>query len=748
MSELQKFSKGYLEKFHEPRLISGYSGKVCTDACFMMLEEIPSEDYRVTIKGYNEVLNLDDIENENDFYVDYTNNYIYFHKSKMGQTITVDDYYGIGLNFIGASRIIVRSNVTEDVIQTLEDLIEQAKLCLEAITTLGGATEVIEQLKEDTETGRKVDEQLQGTIKSGSATIQAIKDTGNKSFVVNKTDWTSTTNGYKYTLTHNLQSINLHVSMIDLTDNMAYPSQYKTINVNTIEIYAMEKIKANVVISARYYNGIGVNVGDKIVQEVVDARGGMTSLGDKIRDMDSSLEDIVNDKENRKCLYIKDYAKETTDITSILPQVLNLCYSNNYNLDLTGNWSITSTISITSPIKIHNGNLTIPSYESDGTNDFFVFSIESDNVELLNINATSSNDKIPRLNKRNSQNNGLGSNVYLVKSDGYNNITLDNCHSNYMSLASFENGENILINNPILKMFEMGFYFYNCNNIKINNIICQESTDVNSIYYHLIYSIESDNFDIDGIKITSNGTSDFFVNDILHFYNPSSTATAKGNNINVKNVYINGNFNRVAQVNLHENVIFDNINGTVRTHVMLVNRDIKNIQLNNSNITVTIKEKDKGIIYSSDFDAENEIICNNTIFTITSNDGGGVLATSNVEYNNCIFKTSETFSIAKSLNTGYVKCNGCKFITSLDIKDMFNGDTGIYEYFNCEFICNNKSEYINYNFSETINIKIINSFFTCNKKIFNTSIVNHNAIVHNSIGFVNGTVVKYTYPTV
>ena len=308
MSELQKFSKGYLEKFHEPRLISGYSGKVCTDACFMMLEEIPSEDYRVTIKGYNEVLNLDDIENENDFYVDYTNNYIYFHKSKLGKTITVDDYYGIGLNFIGASRIIVRSNVTEDVIQTLEDLIEQAKLCLEAITTLGGATEVIEQLKEDTETGRKVDKQLQDTIKSGNATVQAIKDTGNKSFIVNKTDWTSTTNGYKYTLTHNLKSINLHVSMIDLTDNMAYPSQYKIINVNTIEVYAMEKIKANVVISARYYNGLGENVGDKIVQEVVDARVGMTSLGDKIRDMDKQLTNVnssLEDKANEVDLQVE-----------------------------------------------------------------------------------------------------------------------------------------------------------------------------------------------------------------------------------------------------------------------------------------------------------------------------------------------------------------------------------------------------------------------------------------------------------
>lgn len=296
MSKLQKFRKGYLEKFHEPRLISGYSGKVCTDACFMMLEEIPSEYHRVTIKGYNEVLNLNDIKNENDFYVDYTNNYIYFHKSKLGKTITVDDYYGIGLNFIGASRIIVRSNVTEDVIQTLEDLIEQAKLYLEAITTLGGATEVIEQLKEDTETGIEVDKQLQNTIKSGNATIQSIKNTGNKSFIVNKTDWTSTTNGYKYTLTHNLQSIDLHVSMIDLTDNMAYPSQYKIINVNTIEVYAIEQIKANIVISARYYNGLGENVGDKIVQEVVDARGGMISLGDKIRDMNKQLVTEIDNK--------------------------------------------------------------------------------------------------------------------------------------------------------------------------------------------------------------------------------------------------------------------------------------------------------------------------------------------------------------------------------------------------------------------------------------------------------------------
>ena len=63
-------------------------------------------------------------QEENDYFVDYTSCVVYFHKSKMGQSRAITDYWGMGLNFLGATRIITRISTDGRIIETLDDVIK------------------------------------------------------------------------------------------------------------------------------------------------------------------------------------------------------------------------------------------------------------------------------------------------------------------------------------------------------------------------------------------------------------------------------------------------------------------------------------------------------------------------------------------------------------------------------------------------------------------------------------------------
>ena len=272
MVTLERFEKGYLELFHAPRLIEGYTAKVITDACFLILEEIPCEEYRVNIDGYNEVLNLGDIQEENDYFVDYTNCIVYFHGSKMGKNITITDYWGMGLNFIGANRIITRISADGRIIETLDDVIS-------------AYPDLLNKLQE----AREKIVIIQGLL-------DRIVPTQNPDFTVGKTNWVEfTQNGqtfYKYTLTHNLHSRNLIVSMMNLDTNMNMPSPaFSYDNENKITVYSVERINAKYVICSKYYYG-AENLNSEIIQEVRDSRFGKGSLNQKIAEMCTFMDNI------------------------------------------------------------------------------------------------------------------------------------------------------------------------------------------------------------------------------------------------------------------------------------------------------------------------------------------------------------------------------------------------------------------------------------------------------------------------
>ena len=272
MVTLERFEKGYLELFHAPRLIEGYTAKVITDACFLILEEIPCEEYRVNIDGYNEVLNLGDIQEENDYFVDYTNCIVYFHGSKMGKNITITDYWGMGLNFLGATRIITRISADGRSIETLDDVIS-------------AYPDLLNKLQE----AREIIVIIQGLL-------DKIVPTQNPDFTVGKTNWVEfTQNGekfYKYTLTHNLHSRNLIVSMMNLDTSMNMPSPaFSYDDENKITVYSVERVNAKYVICSKYYYG-AENLNSEIIQEVRDARFGKGSLNQKIAEMCTFMDNV------------------------------------------------------------------------------------------------------------------------------------------------------------------------------------------------------------------------------------------------------------------------------------------------------------------------------------------------------------------------------------------------------------------------------------------------------------------------
>lgn len=93
----------------------------------VFLLEIPDELYRVRITGMFEInyeafikKNLD----KNEFYVDYTNGFVYFHASREAETVSVV-YKGRGLILYPSSRIVHYDST--DSTETLYEIIEKSK---------------------------------------------------------------------------------------------------------------------------------------------------------------------------------------------------------------------------------------------------------------------------------------------------------------------------------------------------------------------------------------------------------------------------------------------------------------------------------------------------------------------------------------------------------------------------------------------------------------------------------------------
>lgn len=140
----------------------------------VVLNQLPDEFHGIYIDGYTEVYDIEKVS-INNYKVDYANGVIYFHPNNIGKILNVN-YYGIGHTLLSASRIYTKYDKNGNVLETLEELLDKAKLYIEAIETLGGAVEVINELEQDITNGTSLHENLLEDISTGSAVRDDLEE--------------------------------------------------------------------------------------------------------------------------------------------------------------------------------------------------------------------------------------------------------------------------------------------------------------------------------------------------------------------------------------------------------------------------------------------------------------------------------------------------------------------------------------------------------------------------------------------
>ena len=295
----------YCDYRDEPCQIKGYKAPILLETTFLILNEIPSRNHDVYISGYNQVFNQDEIINENDFWVDYIHGLIYFHESKMGQKITIDEYFGLGNMLIDATRVVTKVDDRGNIVQVLEDLLEAYP---NLIAKLEEAIIMCERLELDME--------------KLNALWEKVTRTQNPSFTINTSQWVLDdvyTEGtrYYYNLTHNCNSYNIIVTGYNQDTNISMGTiPFKTTGENTIKLYTTSPYNAKVIVNASYYHGFE-SLDTTVVQEVEDSRMGEGSLAIKISKMTTDLETDKKDLNDYKIRNKQSIDSINTSINTI-----------------------------------------------------------------------------------------------------------------------------------------------------------------------------------------------------------------------------------------------------------------------------------------------------------------------------------------------------------------------------------------------------------------------------------------------
>ena len=295
----------YCDYRDEPCQIKGYKAPILLETTFLILNEIPSRNHDIYISGYNQVFNQDEIINENDFWVDYIHGLIYFHESKMGQKITIDEYFGLGNMLIDATRVVTKVDDKGNIVQVLEDLLEAYP---NLIAKLEEAIVMCDRLELDME---KLNELW-----------KKVSNTQNPSFTINDSQWTldvayAEGTRYYYDLTHGCNSYNIIVVGYNQDTNISMGTiPFETTGENTIRLYSMSPYNLKVIINASYYHGFE-SLDTTVVQEVEDSRMGEGSLGVKISKMTSNISELETNLENYKDSNKKNIDSINTSINTI-----------------------------------------------------------------------------------------------------------------------------------------------------------------------------------------------------------------------------------------------------------------------------------------------------------------------------------------------------------------------------------------------------------------------------------------------
>lgn len=298
----------------------------------IVLNQLPDEFHGIEIEGFTQVYDIDKISTKN-FKVDYANGVLYFHPNNIGKMLTIN-YYGIGCTLLSASRIYTKYDKHGNVLETLEEFIDKAKLYIKAIESLGGAVEVINKLDIDIEAGKELHEDLSEDIavatplqqdlrkdineantfreqlnrdvadgkilntdlkknivdgtkintdliasnELASSNINLITKAGNIFVYITSSQWTQVSDGtFEYNINHKLNSEGIIVGIEDsVTGDILTPTA-KRVDKNNILLKSDTRRDVKVVLNASYYSG---GVDSKL--ELIDARKGKATLKDRL----------------------------------------------------------------------------------------------------------------------------------------------------------------------------------------------------------------------------------------------------------------------------------------------------------------------------------------------------------------------------------------------------------------------------------------------------------------------------------
>ena len=121
----------------------------------IQLEQLPDEQYGVVVldasgKSMKEVYNYDDLENKpNAYYVNYTTGIVHFNSSQSAERKIIN-YYGTGVELISAKRVFdgYYNASGEWIYKTLQEIIDAGREAIEAMTTIGNASIILQNLSD------------------------------------------------------------------------------------------------------------------------------------------------------------------------------------------------------------------------------------------------------------------------------------------------------------------------------------------------------------------------------------------------------------------------------------------------------------------------------------------------------------------------------------------------------------------------------------------------------------------------
>ena len=265
----------------------------------IQLEQIPDEQFGVTLLNEDntsmfQVFNYDDVEKtENSYYVNYTNGLIYFN-SNQGTEKKIINYYGTGIELISCKRVFDGHYDANGnwIVEILQDIIDAGREAIEAMKTIGDVMIILQMLSDKIAEGELKLQKLQDAIDEAN---DLTKITENERIIINESDWVynSTTKLYEYTITHTMNSTNLIINCYNKDTNEFVFCAGKIIDTSSVLIQLEENISLKVVLNARYYKATQT-ISDDIAQEVVQARGGESSLLLKIKELERRITILEN----------------------------------------------------------------------------------------------------------------------------------------------------------------------------------------------------------------------------------------------------------------------------------------------------------------------------------------------------------------------------------------------------------------------------------------------------------------------